>query len=70
MRRVGADAVELEHRLTGQRTDVAGALLVDCAPGLPEDSLYRTGLVRIGDCLAPRSVHHAVREGHALGSEL
>ncbi|MHC6215112.1 mycofactocin system FadH/OYE family oxidoreductase 1 [Rhodococcus ruber] len=70
VRRVGADAVELEHRLTGQRTDVAGALLVDCAPGLPEDSLYRTGLVRIGDCLAPRSVHHAVHEGHALGSEL
>ncbi|ETT25349.1 hypothetical protein RAJCM14343_0230 [Rhodococcus aetherivorans] len=70
VRRVGADAVELEHRLTGRRTDVAGALLVDCAPGLPEDTLYRTGLTRIGDCLAPRSVHQAVREGHTLGSEL
>ncbi|MEE2031823.1 mycofactocin system FadH/OYE family oxidoreductase 1 [Rhodococcus chondri] len=67
---VDATGVHLAHRITGVPVTVAGAMLVDCSVGLPDDRLQRPGLDGIGDCIAPRTVREAVREGHLLGSKL
>lgn len=53
----------LEHRHTGERTEVPCALVVDCAPRLPGEPLE--GAVRAGDCVAPRTALEAMREGEA-----
>jgi mycofactocin system FadH/OYE family oxidoreductase 2 len=51
------------------------ALVLATAPE-PEDTLYRalqehvTSLHRIGDCLAPRTLDHAIYEGELAGREL
>ncbi len=52
---------------TGEPFRLPAALLVDCGHRLPDDELYQAlgdpGLVRAGDCVAPRTVHEAVLEG-------
>ena len=63
---VAADGVVLEDRVSGARTRVAGAVLVDCGPRLPDRSLCGPGTVSIGDCVAPRTVRDAIRMGHDL----
>jgi len=54
----------LEHVWTGERRSVPCAAVIDCDHRLPEDTLWRArpDLPRIGDCLAPRTIHEAVRE--------
>ena len=48
-----------------QRWDLPCAAVVDCGHRLPDDALWRArpDLPRAGDCVAPRTVHEAVREG-------
>ena len=64
----------LEHVWTGERRSVPCAAVIDCDHRLPDDTLWRArpDLPRIGDCLAPRTIHEAVREARraalALGS--
>lgn len=70
VRAVDSSGVHLDHLITGASVTVADAILVDCSVGLPDDRLRRPGLDGIGDCIAPRTVREAIREGHALGSEL
>jgi 2,4-dienoyl-CoA reductase (NADPH2) len=52
---------------TGETFELPAALLVDCGHRLPDDALYRqlgdVRVVRIGDCVAPRTLHEAVLEG-------
>ncbi|QKT12821.1 mycofactocin system FadH/OYE family oxidoreductase 1 [Rhodococcus sp. W8901] len=61
-----AGEVLLENRFTGVRTRVPCAVFVDCSHRLPNESVGAGGPQdeRIGDCVAPRSVLEAVREGH------
>ena len=50
---------------TGERRQIACAVLIDCRHRLPEESAYlaRPGTPRAGDCVAPRTVLEAVLEG-------
>lgn len=61
---VRAGRAWLEHVWTGERRSVPCAAVIDCDHRLPEDTLWRArpDLPRVGDCVAPRSVHEAVRE--------
>jgi mycofactocin system FadH/OYE family oxidoreductase 1 len=63
----GGHAV-LEHVWTGERRTVPCAAVIDCGYRLPEDTLWRArpDLPRIGDCVAPRTVHEAVREARRV----
>jgi 2,4-dienoyl-CoA reductase (NADPH2) len=66
----------LEHVWTGARRELDCALVLDCGHRLPDDALWaalgtaRPHLPRAGDCVAPRTVHEAVREGRAAALAL
>ncbi|WP_043807685.1 mycofactocin system FadH/OYE family oxidoreductase 1 [Rhodococcus triatomae] len=81
--RIGGGRVELEHVHTGERATIAAAALIDCGHRLPDDVLERStrpavpdggpsGVrwVAAGDCVAPRTVAEAVREGRSVAREL
>jgi hypothetical protein len=55
---------------TGAQRSVPAAVVVDCGPRLPEESLYETGTLRAGDCVAPRTVLEAVLEGRRVALEI
>jgi 2,4-dienoyl-CoA reductase (NADPH2) len=69
LREVGGGTALLEDVWTGVQRRVACAALVDCGHRLPEETLYlaRPGTPRAGDCVAPRTVAEAIREGRRLG---
>jgi len=62
----------LEHVWTGGRREVPCAAVVDCGHRLPDDALWRARphLVRAGDCVAPRTLHEAIREGRRAAAEV
>ncbi len=62
---VQAGVATLEHVLTGARSATACVVVVDCGHRLPENTLALAfpALPRAGDCVAPRTLHEAVREG-------
>lgn len=60
LRSVGPGTVELEDRFTGFRRTVAADALIDAGFRLPDESV--SGGVRIGDCVAPRTIGDAIRE--------
>ncbi|MCQ4119738.1 mycofactocin system FadH/OYE family oxidoreductase 1 [Rhodococcus tibetensis] len=61
----GDAGARIRHRYTGAETVVPCAVVIDCSPRLPENTLRtsRPGAVRIGDCVAPRTLLEAIREG-------
>jgi 2,4-dienoyl-CoA reductase-like NADH-dependent reductase (Old Yellow Enzyme family)/thioredoxin reductase len=77
VRRIDARTMRLHHTLTGRDYELADVDAVVLALGAEvEDALYRElrgnglELHRIGDCVAPRGVEHAIHEGHAVGRAL
>lgn len=77
IRNVGGDCVTIgtpfspdAERLTGIDSIVLGT------PRHPDDALYRalkpglSGLARVGDCVAPRTMDHAIYEGFLAGQEM
>ncbi len=72
LREVGNGTALLEDVWTGERRRVDCAGLVDCSHRLAEDTLAleRPSLPRAGDCIAPRSVLHAVLEGRRRALEV
>jgi hypothetical protein len=71
------DAVEVRNLLTGLRSRIEDVDAVVMSIGSDVcaslfDALRGEGLAvhRIGDCVAPRGVEHALHEGHRLGREL
>lgn len=70
VRAVDPTGVHLENPVTGQRATVPDALLVDCSAGLPDDKFAGIRRNGIGDCVAPRTVREAIREGYRLAAEL
>ncbi|HEX6857804.1 MAG TPA: mycofactocin system FadH/OYE family oxidoreductase 1 [Streptosporangiaceae bacterium] len=69
LREVSGGTALLEDVWTGAQRRVGCAVLVDCGHRLPEETLYlaRPGTPRAGDCVAPRTVAEAIREGRRLG---
>lgn len=65
LRRVDRGEVELEDVWTGRTRLVPCGVLIDCGPRVPEDRLHRArpATPRAGDCVAPRTVLEAIREG-------
>ncbi|MEV0945781.1 mycofactocin system FadH/OYE family oxidoreductase 1 [Rhodococcus sp. NPDC049939] len=59
--------IRIRNRYTGAETVASCGVLVDCSHRLPEDTLaaLRPGAVRVGDCVAPRTVLEAIREGRS-----
>ena len=59
--------VDVEDVWTGSADRLPAALVVDCGHRLPEDSLWQElgdpSIPRVGDCIAPRTMHEAVLEG-------
>lgn len=70
LRQVRKGAAVFEDRFTAQRREVPAALVVDAGHRLPEESLWDALAsspslhgVRVGDCVAPRTIHEAILEG-------
>lgn len=55
-------------RVTGAQRELACGLVVDCGHRLPDFSVV--GGVRVGDCVAPRTIAEAIREGRAAALAL
>ncbi|GCE43825.1 mycofactocin system FadH/OYE family oxidoreductase 1 [Rhodococcus sp. USK10] len=62
---IDGDGMRLRNRYTAEESVVPCAVLIDCSHRLPEDTLgaTRPDAVRAGDCVAPRTLLEAVREG-------
>jgi len=81
--RAGAGEAQLQHVHTGVTTGIAASAIVMVTARLPEDRLYRAleadpdrldgvgikSVTRIGDCLAPGAIFHAVYAGHRYARE-
>jgi 2,4-dienoyl-CoA reductase (NADPH2) len=69
LRKASDGTAVLEDVWTGAQRRVPAQVVVDCGPRLPDEDLYETGMLRAGDCVAPRTVLEAVLEGRrvALG---
>ena len=69
LRSVAGGVATIEDVHTGEARGIPGMLVIDCAHRLPEDTLWRSrpDLVRVGDCVAPRTLAEAVREGRRAG---
>ncbi len=74
----GGGTADIACAYTGRRHQIAAATLVMVTARLPNDILYdelgangdAAGLTRIGDCLAPGTIAHAVYAGHRFAREL
>jgi mycofactocin system FadH/OYE family oxidoreductase 1 len=64
LREVGAGHVVVEDRYSGERRTIACVAVVDCGFRLADDQFATIG-TRIGDCVAPRTLLEAIREGRA-----
>lgn len=72
--RITPAAVEMTSLVTGKQYSVEGVdAVIFGSTGVPDDALYlalkanRVSVRRIGDCVSPRGVEHAVHDGHAAG---
>jgi len=72
LREVSGGTALLEDAWTGERRHIGCAVVIDCGHRLPDDDLYqqRPGTARAGDCVAPRTVAEAIREGRRRATEL
>jgi hypothetical protein len=69
LRTVRPGEVELQDRFSGEMRTVPTAALVDCGFRLPADPLPGSG-VRVGDCVAPRTILEAVLEARRAARTL
>ncbi len=73
LRKVVKAAVEVEDRFSGAVQRIPAAVLVDAGHRLPDDAVFRSapeGAVRAGDCVAPRTIAEAIREGRSAALAL
>jgi dimethylamine/trimethylamine dehydrogenase len=82
--RAGAGEAQLLHVHTNRTMGLAASTIVMVTARLPEDRLYRAleampdrlaesgvkSVLRIGDCLAPGAIFHAIYAGHRYAREL
>jgi len=68
LRAVKKGAVEVEDRFSGERRTIRAAVVIDAGQRLPDTTTFgdlsaaHGGVVRIGDAVAPRTVHEAILE--------
>ena len=72
---IGAEESLLACAYTGRTREVAAASVVMVTSRAPSDALYREleeriEIARIGDCLAPATIAHAVYAGHRYAREM
>ncbi len=81
--RAGGAEAQLQHVHTGRTTGIAASAVVMVTARLPEDRLFHAleampdrlagagvrSVKRIGDCLAPGAIFHAVYAGHRYARE-
>ena len=72
--RITPEAVEMTALISGKQFTIENVdAVIFGSTGVPDDALYfalkagKTPVRRIGDCLSPRGVEHAVHDGHAAG---
>ena len=70
LRAVKKGAVVLEDRFTAARSELEAGVLIDAGHRLPEEALWlelhedpTVHVQRVGDCVAPRTIHEAILEG-------
>jgi mycofactocin system FadH/OYE family oxidoreductase 1 len=69
LRSFSRNGVVVEDRYSGQQRAIACVALVDCGFRLPDDQFIGGG-TRVGDCVAPRTLLEAIREGRAAAISL
>jgi hypothetical protein len=69
LREIHADKVVIEDRFSGERSILVANALVDCGFRLPTDPLPGIQIFA-GDCVAPRTVLEAIREGRRVVQDL
>ncbi len=73
LREVRPDGAVVEDRFTGERIDLAAAIVIDAGPMLPDERLWIASgrrSVRAGDAVAPRTIYEAVLEGRRVALDL
>lgn len=74
--RITPDGLTVYDLYTGTQTNVDADLVVLATTSHPDDGLFHEldgrarSVLRIGDCLAPRKIDHAIYEGFAAGAEM
>ncbi|MBB5156794.1 mycofactocin system FadH/OYE family oxidoreductase 1 [Saccharopolyspora phatthalungensis] len=68
LRELHPDHVLLEDTFTAQRRTLPCAALIHCGHRLPNSDLAEWR--RIGDCVAPRTIHEAILEGRRAAHEI
>jgi len=69
---IGAGSVTVQHLFSGERRVIEG-VVIDAGPRLPNTELWRsTGghHIRIGDSVAPRTIHEAILEARRAVAEI
>jgi mycofactocin system FadH/OYE family oxidoreductase 1 len=69
LRRVGRGEVVVEDRYSGLQRSIGCVAFVDCGFRLPDEQFEGVG-TRVGDCVAPRTLLEAIREGRAAAINL
>jgi hypothetical protein len=69
LRAVRPGEVDVQDRYSGERRTIACAAVVDCGFRLPLEPLDGHG-VRVGDCVAPRTILEAVLEARRAARTL
>jgi pyruvate/2-oxoglutarate dehydrogenase complex dihydrolipoamide dehydrogenase (E3) component len=69
--------VEVEDRFSGERRRMPAAVVVDAGHRLPDEELWHAvcehpelHVQRVGDCVAPRTIHEAILEGRRAALRL
>jgi mycofactocin system FadH/OYE family oxidoreductase 1 len=73
LREVRPGGAVVEDRFTGERTNLAAAVVIDAGPMLPDERLWISSgrrSVRAGDAVAPRTIYEAVLEGRRVALDL
>jgi 2,4-dienoyl-CoA reductase (NADPH2) len=69
LRSISAEGAVIEDRFSGERRTIPCAAVVDCGFRLPTDPIEGIDL-RVGDALAPRTVHEAILEARRIALSL
>jgi len=72
LRAVMKGSVEVEERFSGSRRTIKASVVIDASHRLPNDALFRrldqdsgvrAPVIRVGDAIAPRTIHEAILDG-------
>ena len=70
VRRVSSATVDIEDRFSGSASEIEASALVACGHRVPDHTLGTDNAIRIGDAVAPRTIHEAILEGRRAAMAL